>query len=195
MKCFEITINGEKVCTASVGDDGVLASTVTFVRRNNASAETVDAQSNSYSLDLRVGGLANREPGVTEQLEWLNQALAVGDEVVIRIIEASSCDDPKSKEVTYVECSFCGKRQADVAKLIAGPAVYICSECVGDCGAALANGEPSGIITMVLSKTAEARCSFCGQKPIEVERIVGVRTARICNQCVKICGDILVAGV
>ena len=27
-------------------------------------------------------------------------------------------------------CSFCGKSQDDVAKLIAGPAVYICDECV-----------------------------------------------------------------
>ena len=27
-------------------------------------------------------------------------------------------------------CSFCGKSQAEVRKLVAGPAVYICDECV-----------------------------------------------------------------
>jgi ClpX C4-type zinc finger protein len=27
-------------------------------------------------------------------------------------------------------CSFCGKGAADVAKLVAGPKVYICDECV-----------------------------------------------------------------
>jgi ATP-dependent protease Clp ATPase subunit len=27
-------------------------------------------------------------------------------------------------------CSFCGKDAADVAKLVAGPKVYICDECV-----------------------------------------------------------------
>ena len=27
-------------------------------------------------------------------------------------------------------CSFCDKTQDDVAKLIAGPSVYICDECV-----------------------------------------------------------------
>ncbi len=27
-------------------------------------------------------------------------------------------------------CSFCGKTQDDVAKLIAGPKAYICDECV-----------------------------------------------------------------
>lgn len=30
-------------------------------------------------------------------------------------------------------CSFCSKNQQDVRKLIAGPAVYICNECVGLC--------------------------------------------------------------
>jgi len=30
-------------------------------------------------------------------------------------------------------CSFCGKRQDEVWKLIAGPSVYICDECVALC--------------------------------------------------------------
>src|SRR5512140_1585872 len=30
-------------------------------------------------------------------------------------------------------CSFCGKSQKEVRKLIAGPTVYICDECVDIC--------------------------------------------------------------
>jgi ATP-dependent Clp protease ATP-binding subunit ClpX len=30
-------------------------------------------------------------------------------------------------------CSFCGKSQHAVEKLIAGPAVFICNECVAEC--------------------------------------------------------------
>ena len=30
-------------------------------------------------------------------------------------------------------CSFCGKNQSEVKKLIAGPSVYICDECVALC--------------------------------------------------------------
>ncbi|HSO60269.1 MAG TPA: ClpX C4-type zinc finger protein, partial [Desulfobacterales bacterium] len=30
-------------------------------------------------------------------------------------------------------CSFCGKNQSEVRKLIAGPAVYICDECIQLC--------------------------------------------------------------
>ncbi len=32
-----------------------------------------------------------------------------------------------------LSCSFCGKRRKEVRKLIAGPEVYICDECVGIC--------------------------------------------------------------
>ena len=30
-------------------------------------------------------------------------------------------------------CSFCGKSQEEVKKLIAGPSVYICDECIELC--------------------------------------------------------------
>src|SRR5687767_10082645 len=30
-------------------------------------------------------------------------------------------------------CSFCGKNQHDVKKLIAGPSVFICNECIDLC--------------------------------------------------------------
>ena len=33
----------------------------------------------------------------------------------------------------FLLCSFCGKAQSDVEKLIAGPGVYICNECVALC--------------------------------------------------------------
>ena len=29
-----------------------------------------------------------------------------------------------------LNCSFCGKNRDDVEKLIAGPSVYICNECI-----------------------------------------------------------------
>jgi ATP-dependent protease Clp ATPase subunit len=32
-----------------------------------------------------------------------------------------------------LHCSFCHKKSTDVAKLIAGPGVHICDECVGLC--------------------------------------------------------------
>lgn len=32
-----------------------------------------------------------------------------------------------------VRCSFCGKTQEEVRKIVAGPGVYICDECINLC--------------------------------------------------------------
>ena len=37
------------------------------------------------------------------------------------------------KEEQQIRCSFCGKRETQVERLIAGPGVYICSDCVNAC--------------------------------------------------------------
>lgn len=39
----------------------------------------------------------------------------------------------RTDDVSNLSCSFCGKSQKDVRKLIAGPTVYICDECIELC--------------------------------------------------------------
>ncbi|MBM7785234.1 ATP-dependent Clp protease ATP-binding subunit ClpX [Tenggerimyces flavus] len=34
------------------------------------------------------------------------------------------------KKPSYLQCSFCGKHQDQVQKLVAGPGVFICGECI-----------------------------------------------------------------
>jgi ATP-dependent protease Clp ATPase subunit len=34
---------------------------------------------------------------------------------------------------SLLRCSFCGKNEKEAARLIAGPSVFICDECVGTC--------------------------------------------------------------
>ena len=38
-----------------------------------------------------------------------------------------------AKFEAHLKCSFCGKSQEQVRKLIAGPGVYICDECIDLC--------------------------------------------------------------
>ena len=38
-----------------------------------------------------------------------------------------------TEKITKLNCSFCGKNQSKVKKLIAGPNIYICNECVDLC--------------------------------------------------------------
>jgi len=42
-------------------------------------------------------------------------------------------DDGKEGGGKLLYCSFCGKSQHEVRKLIAGPSVFICDECVELC--------------------------------------------------------------
>ena len=43
-------------------------------------------------------------------------------------------DTPKyGNSLGNLTCSFCGKNQREVKKLIAGPSVYICDECIDLC--------------------------------------------------------------
>ena len=39
----------------------------------------------------------------------------------------------KNDDMKQNRCSFCGKRPDDVERMIAGPGVYICNECVDLC--------------------------------------------------------------
>jgi ATP-dependent Clp protease ATP-binding subunit ClpX len=47
------------------------------------------------------------------------------------------------KLTTTLTCSFCGKHQRQVKKLIAGPDVYICNECVDRCVEIIARERPN----------------------------------------------------
>ena len=41
--------------------------------------------------------------------------------------------DKKGSSEKLLYCSFCGKSQHEVKKLIAGPSVFICDECIDLC--------------------------------------------------------------
>lgn len=48
------------------------------------------------------------------------------------------------KTATVKRCSFCGKESTEVAKMVAGPGVYICDACVGLCATIIDNEAVKG---------------------------------------------------
>ena len=61
-----------------------------------------------------------------------------------------------AKEHTVdLRCSFCGKSQHEVRKLIAGPTVYICDECIGLCNDIIA--EEAGCEAWVKTLPVDAK--------------------------------------
>jgi len=67
-------------------------------------------------------------------------------------------DDP-----TNLSCSFCGKSQREVKKLIAGPTVYICDECIELCNDIIAEEQTK----QELLKTRSGI-----PKPVEIKKVL-----------------------
>jgi len=44
-------------------------------------------------------------------------------------------------------CSFCGKHQDQVRRLIAGPGVFICDSCIQLCNEILAHEQPGLVVS------------------------------------------------
>ncbi len=53
-------------------------------------------------------------------------------------------DDYHDNNTLNCSCSFCGKDQDEVAKLIAGPGVYICDECIDLCNEIVTDSSEEG---------------------------------------------------
>ena len=63
---------------------------------------------------------------------------SVENQVTIEKRSISTSDNFTKRQ--ELGCSFCGKSQKVVAKLIAGPGVYICNECIEVCNLILEDG-------------------------------------------------------
>jgi len=85
MICFEVIINGEKICTTGTGEEGVITAIFSYVKQ--AAEENTSDESDEPRL--HVGGYKN---GV--HLEWTDGILEIGDEVTIRVIETNEFDAP-----------------------------------------------------------------------------------------------------
>lgn len=95
-----------------------------------------------------------------------------------------------------VKCSFCGKSQKQVKKLIAGPDVYICNECISGAHAVIAEpgrtvSTPIATIRPVPDEAAAEPCSFCGKPRHQVAAMASTGDARICDECLGLCGTIV----
>jgi hypothetical protein len=95
-----------------------------------------------------------------------------------------------------LSCSFCGKHQKQVKKLIAGADAYICDGCISRVHTVLATvgktaSTPTTTIRRVSEEGREEQCSFCGKSHHQVEAMAAGGDARICNECLDLCDEIV----
>jgi hypothetical protein len=84
MRAFAVSVNGKPLCTAGIGDDGVLSSHVTW-----------SGSPGMGHIHMHVGGL---DSPTNEHLRWSVKEIGVGDEITTRIIETEAIDEPHSRE-------------------------------------------------------------------------------------------------
>jgi hypothetical protein len=97
MRALEIHVNGKRLCTAGIGDDGVLTAIVRSVLRPIQVTSRKRTPRAQEDLGLDVGGF---NPAILEHVRWKCSKLRNGDEVRIKIIETDRPDKPSSRERT-----------------------------------------------------------------------------------------------
>jgi ATP-dependent protease Clp ATPase subunit len=88
--------------------------------------------------------------------------------------------DEETRWREQLRCSICGRSQAQCAKLVAGPGVYICDGCVTLARTWPKVGDPG------------RACSFCGiRQPRRPGRLVANGPTAICSACLDLCDQII----
>ena len=101
-------------------------------------------------------------------------------------------------------CTFCGRSQVQVKKLIAGPGVYICDRCTTLTRSVISSGEPAitevGEVNAVPEQAPRGRCSFCGKYRPQVPGMASIPVeapgkanafAGVCTECLDLCDEII----
>ncbi len=90
-------------------------------------------------------------------------------------------------------CTYCRRPQDKVARLIAGPKVFICDACITISEQILsgATGSAHGFLVLAREDT-KARCSFCGKRRTSERQLLTGPSANVCGECLGVCRQILI---
>jgi ClpX C4-type zinc finger len=133
-------------------------------------------------------------------------ALGLSEQQVQEIVHEarSSGEGRKDARGALLACTFCGRSQRQVKKLIAGPGIYICGACIDVAadvvGSGAAAGTRPGAMHAVPEQDLQVRCGFCGKQRGQVVGMAAVAAesagqvpahAVICTECLALCHEII----
>jgi hypothetical protein len=159
-------------------------------------AEVAKAQFHRAVRRLHLSGASLRE---------LAAALHLSHQRIYQIVETAGGArrwGRRGRLPPELACSFCGRRRK-ARKLVAGPDVYICEQCVETAETVIRSGQATetalGPLHSVPDNMAQRRCSFCGKRR---HHVTGLATsvgnpagkladdAAICAECLILCREI-----
>jgi ClpX C4-type zinc finger len=146
--------------------------------------------------------------GAGGSLREIADALGLSYQRVHQIVDLATRKGAIKECRDMAICSFCGADRSTLRRLIAGPGVVVCEQCVVMAEDLIDGGGEriSERTRLVALNPADrkARCSFCGKSG---QRVAGMVEApdqpaagkfsassnrpRVCNQCLTLCDEIL----
>jgi hypothetical protein len=140
-------------------------------------------------------------------LREIAEALGLSHQRVHQIVETVAGKVALKEPRDLCNCSFCGIGKGEAPKLIAGPGVFICDQCVVLADDVSSRGEPRGNERTRLALVGgRLKCSFCGNRSGRIPRLVAGPglpstrlqrakypgpSARICRKCLDLCHEIM----
>jgi hypothetical protein len=168
----------------------------------------IGLQHEAELAQVRYQHTIRRLHGAGGSLREIAEALGVSYQRVHQIVDLAAGKGAVKECRATAVCSFCGADKSTARRLIAGPGVLVCEQCVIWAQDLLGGGgeRVSEQIRLVDLDPAnrKARCSFCGKKR---QRVAGMVEApyqppagkfarpsdspRLCNHCLTLCDEIL----
>lgn len=177
-------------------DDKLLGETASAGARVAELENQLEAAKTEFRLTVRrlhLAGASMRE---------VADALGISHQRVHQIIDGGGVRRwrrrrPKDGALRRT-CSFCGREQHQVRKLVAGPDVYICDPCIMSAVGVAASGRASNDSLMrPVPASRHLSCSFCGKPRADVHALVSGPSVdselppTICDECLGLCGEIV----
>jgi hypothetical protein len=168
-----------------------------------AEARVIDAERDAEVARAEFHRAVRRLQLVGGSLREIADALGISHQRVHQIIEGAGGARPwrtraqvrRRQGDQLMICSFCGKSQQQVKKLIAGPGVAICEGCIALADQVMATGEAAATSLSAVKPLGvdviTVRCSFCGKRRHQVSGIAAAAGCTICTECLELCNEIL----
>ena len=157
---------------ASLDEPLLAAACEAALRRAEAEASLSTAKANEQLAirRLQLAGGSVRE--IAKALGYSHQRI----QQMIGAVDDGRGWKRKARTPDSLTCSFCDKAQQDVLKLIAGPNVYVCDECIDEARDGF---------------SSQVKCSFCGKVSSPELAVRGHDSVAVCAECLDLCDEII----
>lgn len=168
-------------------------------RAKAAEARVIDAEHTAEVARADFHQAVRRLQLAGASLREIADALGLSHQRVHQIVESAGGGRrwrARQPSGALLSCSFCGRDQKHVKKLITGSGgVYLCDRCVYRADGVLATGRTdaaaTGSIRAIGEEAGAERCSFCGKRRAQVAGLAAAGRATVCDECLRLCHEVV----